>query len=157
MREIKFRAKINGNWSYWTPSDSNDPHGSEFTWWEMFNAYGDKSTLGQFTGLKDKNCVEIYEGDVVNICEKKTFCNSDKCKENESIDISTKFCSNCGKEMKRQDFITVREIVFHKGTFCYRQYIDEDTVSSWPTYLAEIYIESVEVIGNIHDNPELIK
>ena len=91
--------------------------------------------LMEYTGLTDKNGVKIFEGDII----KTHYANSPKA-----------------------DFIET--VVFYKGAFRAEKKISE-TGKVW-TLIANgvehlsidksVYMEYCEVIGNIHDNPELI-
>ena len=152
-REIKFRAKIvmdikpfamkKGHWveGYYY----EDLQDGEWSSWiqecnDIIHYKVDKDTLGQFTGLLDKNGKEIYEGDIVKNKEIGGYGFENvgvvKYYENDSrfaIDTTSTY-----KFTKRVLF-TEGECSFNDG-YCTIKYTNE-----------------YYVIGNIHDNPELLK
>ncbi|ERT45300.1 phage protein YopX [Enterococcus faecium 10/96A] len=90
----------------------------------------DKYVLMQSTGLKDKNGVEIFEGDVVSVSVRNGFDYLDNkvCIVKNSIDYSGLVCATVDEDLEYRIF---------------------------NTELFEEYM--YEVIGNIYENSELLE
>lgn len=122
MQEIKFRA-------WYTPFKGRKigtcyKYGNSVI--SFHDMSPDKYELEQYTGLKDKNGVEIYAGDIVK--------------------LYAEVYDTFGFEITKKE---TGKIVFNSGAF----FISTDTEND-PIYA---YEDDFEVIGNIHENPELLE
>ena len=127
MREILFRGKRvdNGEWVYGSfIPDLMEIHYGDKDLDGFIKPFGktkeervmvevERNTVGQYTGLKDKNGTRIFEGDIVT-CD--YFCGV---------------------------------VNFYEGTWCVTE---ED---NYHDYLYDVI--DLKIIGNICDNPELLK
>ena len=134
MREIKFRGKRldNGEWvvgSYIEAENRDLSIAHQIVPYESGEAVRevDPVTVGQYTGLKNKNGREIYEGDILK-------------SERDGRLYVVKFWSG-------MFYASVEEC--NKGVY-----------GGFPLHALTENEESgyeCDIIGNIHDNPELIK
>ena len=77
-----------------------------------------RETIGQFTGLQDKNGIEIYEGDIVKGCWNSVFT-----------------------------------IVWENHSTSFQARVND----GYQREISYFGLDKLEVIGNIYDNPELLK
>ena len=88
-------------------------------------------TVGQFTGLIDKNSKKIFEGDILKIIHKYQSPFDDDTKEYTDITTDVVFFDDEG-------------LCFSYGKSPFLCVVDNVTAE-------------YEVVGNIHDNPELLE
>lgn len=102
--------------------------------------------LMQYTGLKDKNGKEIFEGDIVKF---------DDTAKNDCFEI--------------YNFENIAEITFNNGRYELKNFLKENTTVSNGVIKASNYFQwdnemwfefmnkELTIIGNIYENPELLE
>jgi uncharacterized phage protein (TIGR01671 family) len=101
----------------------------------------DPETVGQYTGFKDKNGAAICEGDIVRYTRKKV--------------------SEPAASFHSQDLVQMCEIVWDSAAGAFRQRGRLKGGGGWEGNIlftdARAKENLIEVIGNVHDNPELLE
>lgn len=154
MKTIKFRGKRcdNGEWVYgyyarlrnefkeWhcimTEKDASENYIKDCNGYNMLYTPVNHNTVCQFTGLHDKNGEEVYEGDILLWTRKNVHIE--------------------GRPLR--DFADRCEIFYDddKSAFRFKYKLDCGSCIGLLDFSDDRADESyIEIIGNIHDNPEL--
>lgn len=120
MREILFRGRISGKTEFVYGSYVKLPNGQDAILSDRGYAIVNQETVGQYTGLTDKNGRKIFEGDIIA------------------------YYGDTPEEPE------LSEIKFLDGAFCNEVPGFDDC-----EYLS-VCCHGQEIVGNIHDNPEMM-
>jgi uncharacterized phage protein (TIGR01671 family) len=139
-REIKFRAwhqeskmmayNLDLSWNIRLDCWSFISRTDFFHAGERFNATEKSANLMQFTGLKDQSGKEIYEGDLIS---------------EEMID------ENGNSKWTAENYTL---IAWRGSGFAFVS--NPNSAQEWFEHIVDDGILDVKVIGNIHENPELL-
>lgn len=135
MRDITFRARRtdNGEWVegnlVWIKNLNNEPYQCFIISHLAYMEYGEfddtyqviPETVGQYTGITDKNGKKIFEGDIV-------------------------YEYNAKGERSVKKYVVMWEDLFVRWS-----------IAECKAMYGNKYLAFYEVIGNIHDNPELLE
>lgn len=132
-REIKFRgiSKIYGCWRFGDLYRTNLEGGVAIQFYDEVDGWmtedANPKTIGQFTGLKDRNGKEIYEGDIIRRIARISFYGNNKA--------------------------SAHVVKFGEDGIYNGFYLEPQCDAFFVSHNSFVF----EVIGNIHDNPELME
>lgn len=160
MREIKFRGwreddhcwvygdllQLSGNWMIGRDSLSEALYYSGIKRKSPYLIV-ESDSIGQFTGLHDKNGKEVFEGDIV----------AEKGRDVRNKLIETRYLIRWGEYDNGLDYednisgygVYLEEIVFLRDGVVEQIYDDKIYDYSW--------LAHCEIVGNIYENPKLLK
>lgn len=157
MREIKFRAWDTFNKLMWGTDECYIDNLSKFFVEYDAALYGENEpVLMQYTGLKDKNEKEIYEGDVCKNTYKPMGCKSwNEWSHHVVISFSNK---GVGTKVVRE-ILEVNNLPEDLKDNHFSNHTYNRILKNRPVINSTIGVggERWEIIGNIYENPELIK
>ena len=131
-REIRFRA--------WDKADGLHRDNGVMSY-GITDVSCDADIIMQYTGLKDKNGKEIYEGDIIKD-------HKGAIKRIEYINDYMTFCPFTKEEWRW----------YNEGSNHFKYCYDQDDDGNRPlSFLCWYESYELEVIGNIHENPELLE
>ena len=157
VRGIEFRGKgatgvMNHDWFY---GDLDTASYEDFPrvvckdrWGNKMFITVDSETVGQYTGLKDKNDEKIFEGDIVKV-----------------LGMIGTVSSQCGSfgidfyncvDYEKLDKFTQKRIGSNFSGVCCDNFISLYEIY-WNLNNLDDCLNEVEVIGNKYDNPELLR
>mgnify|MGYP001004100934 CR=1 FL=1 len=159
-REILFRGKSiqNGKWLYGNIQIPEAPYDEYLMLDNGWQMQVDADTIGQYTGLIDKNGKKIFEGDILRVSEYENILMREFNDDPNRFDL---FTLDEIKGDLRQSYTS--PVTWEECSFCI------STKGDWlhhnDMFLAVLFgdmkrsspIFIFEVIGNIHDNPELME
>ena len=130
-REILFRGYTGRNWQYGYLIDKEAIRNFDKNGLPISTYRVIKETIGQFTGLTDNNGTKIFEGDIV-----KVYSDCD---------------GYYAKKQYLNGVILFDEVYFfeYEISFNHIRNCCEENIGN--------HRDNIEVIGNIYDNPELLK
>ena len=141
MREVLFRGTtvLTKEWleGYGVFKDE------QATCWLLLDNYGKairviEASVGQFTGLLDKNGKKVFEGDLVTCLFKAT----DRYLGNSNTKQATFLC----------------EVRFEDGSFRLFNLQKGKAWKAWHSkLLSDVRVSELEVVGNVWDNAEMVE
>ena len=135
MREILFRGKRTNDYEWIEGSLCTTIDFYTISYFDFEGYYIEEKvipeTVGQYIGLTDKNGKKVFEGDIISIPFEE-----DRYPYEENV-----------------IYYENAEVYFDTERYgWYVRYSDDDSLSIWEYDDCDIF-----VIGNIHDNPKLLK
>ncbi len=141
MRDIIFRAKAVGT-NEWVYGSLVKESVEDWIEYSIIDKEGDtyiihEETIGEYTGLRDKNQIRVYEGDII------------------------RFLNDLKRVVARETEYIVGEIKWIDGAF-WCHYEDEENLTRLVSVMESYWCEEmeqnqIEIIGNIKENAELLE